>query len=916
MRWRPRRQQVEADLNPRERAATSPEKPEAKPQAELPPEVDATATEPTEALRPLEATSWAPIATMVDRGFPAGLVTARTIMEPLPSPLDHHSRGDDAPRGKVRVRAVPENPAAGIGTGPGRAGRSRSSRSRAVVALPPTPRRRRRALPGRATPAPPTGRSGDDPSTRLGWVEASQLDPFFFATLGERRGDPTPRPLEERRAPSRPEASASSFGPLPSPAPSPGTPHSAPHRQVAAASLPPALARSSARGPLAPPPVLEGAARPPTGPQSMVPVPRLASPPEPRRTPDDRAPDEGASPPPSMLEVAPRGPLGRRERPVVRPRPISPPPTGVQPVVARPLGTILPAAKTATRSAAGALRQEPPRAAPSAPPGAPEPPATAASHGASAAAPALSAMPGGTVAPARANHPGQPIGPAEKPPAEPPLEETSPKAQEASVAPPGPSGSPAPGHTAEAPGPRASGVASPPQTRAPVASDLPAHRSPTQGPGTEAPPLSPPRRAGLGAPLAGPVPPSAHPLVGPVPPPKTGVRRPASPASSPAETTTHPTSSTDGPDSRPMVWTPGGFVGPEVHTDVPGAAPPASSRTGSEHPGAPAGGLEAEVTQVEAVTRRVEGWTGVRLPPVSVDRSDSAARRAEELGAAAFTDDAGVHLPSSTGPLVAPEARALLAHELTHVAQRQRLGGAPLPPEDSPIGARLEAEARQAERRERSSSRLVAPESPGARPSPGNPFTVLGHDGGSAGLLVSSLIGERAAPMPPSAEQAPARAVHPDRRAPASGRASLPGDRPVPTPAAAPVVGALMAYPTPPTRQPGRATSPLLPPSRPHRAPASPAQPAWTSPPPPAPPVSPPPPPPPPPSSRGDQPVQRAALAPATASARSPWDEPPSAKQLDQLARRLLPTLTAAIRAELAADRDRIGALTNNYQRW
>lgn len=375
-----------------------------------------------------------------------------------------------------------------------------------------------------------------------------------------------------------------------------------------------------------------------------------------------------------------------------------------------------------------------------------------------------------------------------------------------------------------------------------------------------------------------------------------------------------------GTEARPMVWTPGGFVPPEPSPTPPTAAPPPGS-LGSRHD-APAGAVPDEIAHVEAVARRVESWTGVRLPPVGIDRSASAARRAEALGAAAFTDDAGVHLPSAIGPLDDPSARALLAHELTHVAQRQRLGGSPLPPEHSPLGVRLEAEARSAERRERSSARLVGTQVTPAQTGPSRGFTVLGHDGGSTGLLASSAAPEPTTSVPTMVESMPSPQVDAAANPPELAHVARSAERPASTPTSNARASTLLAYPATSAPWPAGAATAVLPSPRLRWTPGSHAQPAWTTPPPPVPPVSPPPPPPPQPpassasSSPGERAPQRAPLAPATASFRSPWDEPPSAKQLDQLARRLLPTLTAAIRAELAGDRDRIGALTNNYQRW
>jgi Domain of unknown function (DUF4157) len=111
------------------------------------------------------------------------------------------------------------------------------------------------------------------------------------------------------------------------------------------------------------------------------------------------------------------------------------------------------------------------------------------------------------------------------------------------------------------------------------------------------------------------------------------------------------------------------------------AASPASTELQEGRAGAmPAGGAPAELdTQ------------GVR-----VHRGPEAAEMAGALDARAFTHQGEIYLPAAHGPLGAPPARALLAHELTHVAQ-QRTFGADLPHEDTAVGRQLEAQARAAE---------------------------------------------------------------------------------------------------------------------------------------------------------------------------------------------------------------------------
>jgi hypothetical protein len=96
------------------------------------------------------------------------------------------------------------------------------------------------------------------------------------------------------------------------------------------------------------------------------------------------------------------------------------------------------------------------------------------------------------------------------------------------------------------------------------------------------------------------------------------------------------------------------------------------------------------------VRRTVSRRQGVDLTNVPVDRSPRGAAEADRLGARAFTSDRGVVIPPRAGSLSSGEGAALLAHELTHVAQRAR-HGPNLPPETLPAGQALEAEARFAE---------------------------------------------------------------------------------------------------------------------------------------------------------------------------------------------------------------------------
>jgi len=81
---------------------------------------------------------------------------------------------------------------------------------------------------------------------------------------------------------------------------------------------------------------------------------------------------------------------------------------------------------------------------------------------------------------------------------------------------------------------------------------------------------------------------------------------------------------------------------------------------------------------------------------VRVNRGSAATSDAAALDARSFTRGGEIFLPASHGPLDSGTGRALLAHELTHVAQQSRLGSS-LPLEHTPHGQALEAEAVSAE---------------------------------------------------------------------------------------------------------------------------------------------------------------------------------------------------------------------------
>jgi hypothetical protein len=103
---------------------------------------------------------------------------------------------------------------------------------------------------------------------------------------------------------------------------------------------------------------------------------------------------------------------------------------------------------------------------------------------------------------------------------------------------------------------------------------------------------------------------------------------------------------------------------------------------------------EARPAPPPDVVAAVAVATGVHVGDAVIDRSPAVTEQADELGALAFTRDGVVHLPPDLGPLDDPAVRSVLAHELTHVAQRRRRGG-DVPAEGSPEGLALEAEARR-----------------------------------------------------------------------------------------------------------------------------------------------------------------------------------------------------------------------------
>ncbi|MFC5291347.1 DUF4157 domain-containing protein [Actinokineospora guangxiensis] len=106
--------------------------------------------------------------------------------------------------------------------------------------------------------------------------------------------------------------------------------------------------------------------------------------------------------------------------------------------------------------------------------------------------------------------------------------------------------------------------------------------------------------------------------------------------------------------------------------------------------------MAAEVVRVpEDIAAEVGRVTGAELGDVPVFRGSAVDRAAGERGARAFAKDGAVFLPESAGAVNSGRARALIAHELVHVAQQRRVGRVP----DGEVGRRMEAEAVAVERR-------------------------------------------------------------------------------------------------------------------------------------------------------------------------------------------------------------------------
>jgi Domain of unknown function (DUF4157) len=192
-----------------------------------------------------------------------------------------------------------------------------------------------------------------------------------------------------------------------------------------------------------------------------------------------------------------------------------------------------------------------------------------------------------------------------------------------------------------------------------------------------------------------------------------------------------------------------------------------------------------------ALVRDVVAATGVDLDRVLVHRGPEVDRQATQLDAAAFAADDRVHLGSVAGHDEGPEARALIAHELVHVAQQRRLGGT-VADESSAEGIRLEAEAVAVEQAVRESRPLpqLTNSTPVESRAAGRPAGVLSHPALAGPVPQGVVVRGRVQRRPLDLGHAPSSAVtaQPAAQAPAG---------PPQTPASPPVAPQTPATPPP-----------------------------------------------------------------------------------------------------------------------
>jgi hypothetical protein len=325
---------------------------------------------------------------------------------------------------------------------------------------------------------------------------------------------------------------------------------------------------------------------------------------------------------------------------------------------------------------------------------------------------------------------------------------------------------------------------------------------------------------------------------------------------------------------------------PSADTDVAGL-PPLTGETapisrfaswlpdrGAPAPAAPE--VDPNVTTAEGQLVRTEiGMRhGVDLSTVPVDRGPAAQAEARVMRARGYTGPSEIVIPAEIGSLDSGPGAALLAHELTHVAQRARLG-AEMPAENTPAGHRLEVEALTAElalappglgtlpRQSAAATRSTAPRGRSDR-SAGPPVPPTGEalpvaaprSGGVDQETLAAMLGEMSARADATANQTVTYLP---------GGVSYISAGAAPAPAAAAPVGVQRAEEVP------------------------------------------------------EQNIQSAVPQANEAVGQgesSLWASRPGDEDLEKMARWLYPLISFRIRAELREGRERSGMLTDSYGRW
>ncbi|HEY1832102.1 MAG TPA: DUF4157 domain-containing protein [Acidimicrobiales bacterium] len=312
----------------------------------------------------------------------------------------------------------------------------------------------------------------------------------------------------------------------------------------------------------------------------------------------------------------------------------------------------------------------------------------------------------------------------------------------------------------------------------------------------------------------------------------------------------------------------------EVPLSAPGVIRPLVSWTGplADRPAAAADRTSTPVTasrRAEMVTRqKVSERTGVDVSSVPVFRSSHSATQSDAMGAVAYTNGAGVHIPPSVGPFTHGQARSVLAHELTHAAQRI-VHGNDVPDEASPLGRRFESEATMAER---TFTAGLPPSSLDDRPlrnAPGTPSGSIEDRGTAADAARPLAVGSGVAPGALSRDVLKSLETMVSERHSATSQASGSRSTTGGLPWSAADVAAMhrsspSVQPARPTQAPARATTPIA----------------------------------------GAGSVQRKE---------APGKSTPDDAEIERLVNRMFPLISYRLRSELRRENARSGSLTGMY---